>query len=122
VDALPKTIADAVRICQELSIPYLWIDSLCIIQGNKADFGREGYHMDAIYSGSHLTIFAKAAVSCKGLQRDVEKKPLAPSSAITRPGPGGLRCVGLCTSRCFYHADILLDRGFDLEAEGSGGY
>ncbi|KAK3368563.1 heterokaryon incompatibility protein-domain-containing protein [Podospora didyma] len=65
IEALPKTITDAVRVCRELQIPYLWVDSLCIIQGDKDDFAREGYQMDSIYSGSRLTIYAKAAASCK---------------------------------------------------------
>jgi hypothetical protein len=34
---LPRTFQDAIAIAQELSIRYLWIDSLCIIQDNIAD-------------------------------------------------------------------------------------
>jgi hypothetical protein len=37
VSELPKTFRDAVRVAQNLGIQYLWIDSLCIIQGNQKD-------------------------------------------------------------------------------------
>jgi hypothetical protein len=37
VSKLPKTFRDAVRVTQNLGIQYLWIDSLCIIQGNQKD-------------------------------------------------------------------------------------
>ncbi|PQE32892.1 heterokaryon incompatibility protein [Rutstroemia sp. NJR-2017a WRK4] len=31
-EELPKTFRDAVQVCRELGIKYLWVDSLCIIQ------------------------------------------------------------------------------------------
>ncbi|KAK4188303.1 hypothetical protein QBC35DRAFT_550052, partial [Podospora australis] len=92
VESLPKTIADAIRICQELQIPYLWADSLCIIQWDKDEFGREGYRMDSICSGSHLTIYAKGAASCKdgflGKQKFGydEWQYLAPKGLVTPSG------------------------------------
>ena len=35
---LPKTFREAIEVCRELEIPYLWIDSLCIIQDSKGDW------------------------------------------------------------------------------------
>ncbi|KAK1756396.1 heterokaryon incompatibility protein-domain-containing protein, partial [Echria macrotheca] len=65
VEVLPKTLADAVRVCRELGVPYLWVDSLCIIQQDSDDFAKEGSKMDAIYANSLLTMYAKHVSSCK---------------------------------------------------------
>ncbi|ROT38581.1 HET-domain-containing protein, partial [Sodiomyces alkalinus F11] len=73
---LPQTIIDTVRVCRELGIEYLWVDSLCIIQPRPytsldqdreahEDWVREGSTMDNAYGNSYLTIYAEAAVNCK---------------------------------------------------------
>lgn len=53
---LPKTISDAICLCYALNIQYLWVDSLCIIQGDAADWQRESAKMCDIYGRSALTI------------------------------------------------------------------
>ena len=35
--SLPQTIKDAIRVTRELSLEYLWVDALCIIQDNPQD-------------------------------------------------------------------------------------
>jgi hypothetical protein len=30
--AVPKTVQDALTVCQNLCINYLWVDALCIVQ------------------------------------------------------------------------------------------
>lgn len=65
VSKLAKTIADAVTVCRELEIPHLWVDSICIIQGDSLDFATEGSKMDSIFSNSYLTIYAEHPTSCK---------------------------------------------------------
>lgn len=47
--SLPKTFQDAVTLCRELGIKYLWIDSLCIIQNDEADWVTESAKMGSIY-------------------------------------------------------------------------
>jgi hypothetical protein len=61
---LPSAITDAIRVCRELGIHYLWVDSLCILQQDELDFAMEGSKMDTIYANSHLTIYAKHTNSC----------------------------------------------------------
>ncbi|KAI8941757.1 hypothetical protein NX059_002962 [Plenodomus lindquistii] len=63
VSELPKTFQDAVRVTRAVGIPYLWIDSICIIQygDNKADWDREAARMKDVYSGAYCTIAATAA-------------------------------------------------------------
>lgn len=55
---LPNTFKDAVIVCQRLKIPYLWIDSLCILQDSTEDWLKESSKMGAIYKNSYLCIAA----------------------------------------------------------------
>ena len=45
----PKTFADAVLVARALRIPYLWVDSLCITQDDKAEWDTEASQMTDIY-------------------------------------------------------------------------
>lgn len=55
---LPRNFADAAEICQRLGIKYLWIDSLCIIQDSKEDWGRESQMMHKVYKDAEVSIVA----------------------------------------------------------------
>jgi hypothetical protein len=57
----PKLFQDVVAICRALSVQYLWIDALCIIQDSTEDWEIQSSQMARIYSDSLLTI---AASSC----------------------------------------------------------
>jgi hypothetical protein len=59
--SMPKTILDAVKISRRLGIPFLWVDALCIIQGDAADWAREAGKMCEVYSNATLTIAADHA-------------------------------------------------------------
>ncbi|KAI1170907.1 heterokaryon incompatibility protein-domain-containing protein [Nemania sp. FL0916] len=61
IDILPNTIQDAIRVARELSIQYLWVDSLCIVQGEGGDFDREAKYMEAIFSSAYCVIAATCA-------------------------------------------------------------
>ncbi|PVH69621.1 HET-domain-containing protein, partial [Cadophora sp. DSE1049] len=58
---LSKTFQDAIKIASKLKIQYLWIDSLCIIQGSKDDWEKEAGQMQDVYSNSFLNIAATSA-------------------------------------------------------------
>lgn len=58
VTSLTKTFKDAIQITRRLNIRYLWIDSLCIVQDDPADFFRECSRMYMIYSRALCTIAA----------------------------------------------------------------
>ena len=67
---MPQKFRDAVLITRELGIKYLWIDSLCILQGCKADWQRESSKMGILYSNAFLTISAAASTdSTQGIFR-----------------------------------------------------
>ncbi|TGO10610.1 hypothetical protein BTUL_0130g00170 [Botrytis tulipae] len=58
VQILSKTTKDAIRVTRALSIKYLWVDALCIIQDSAEDKSRELAVMGNIYSRSVITIGA----------------------------------------------------------------
>jgi hypothetical protein len=58
---LSKTFQDAIRLTYAIKAPYIWIDSLCIIQDSKDDWETESSQMASIYANSTLNIAATAA-------------------------------------------------------------
>jgi hypothetical protein len=62
--AFPKTLQDAILIAKRLDFRYLWIDALCIIQGDKEDWAEQAAVMTEIYQGSALTISALSSCDC----------------------------------------------------------
>ncbi|KAG9232371.1 heterokaryon incompatibility protein-domain-containing protein [Amylocarpus encephaloides] len=58
---LSVTFKDAINICRELCIRYLWIDSLCIIQDSHEDWEQESSRMGDYYWNSFCTIAADHA-------------------------------------------------------------
>jgi hypothetical protein len=58
---IPRTIRDALVFCRKTKIPYVWVDSFCIIQDDRADQAEEIPRMFEIYSQATTTI---VAISC----------------------------------------------------------
>ncbi|KAF3064780.1 hypothetical protein GL218_01902 [Daldinia childiae] len=58
---LPKTFQDAVRLSRFLHSDYIWIDSLCIIQGSEDDWIHESKAMMDVYRHSKCNIAATSA-------------------------------------------------------------
>jgi hypothetical protein len=73
---LPKTFQDAVQVTRELDVQYLWIDSLCIIQGNKNDWEHEAKCMEDVFASAYCTIAATSAVDSNAgfLDRNVSSE------------------------------------------------
>jgi heterokaryon incompatibility protein (HET) len=61
---LPPTFKDAVTVCRQLGIQYLWIDSLCIIQGDEDDWNVEASRMGDVYGQAFLVICAASSPNC----------------------------------------------------------
>lgn len=55
---LPRTFQDAVTFTRKLGISYLWIDSVCIIQGDESDWRHEAGKMFHVYKNAYLTLAA----------------------------------------------------------------
>ncbi|KAI4592501.1 hypothetical protein KJ359_011083 [Pestalotiopsis sp. 9143b] len=61
LSSMPATHVDAITITRKLGIQYIWIDALCIIQGDKEDWAREAATMHRVYSRAALTISSLSA-------------------------------------------------------------
>ncbi|KAL1392042.1 heterokaryon incompatibility protein-domain-containing protein [Phyllosticta capitalensis] len=64
VQHMPQAFQDAIHVVRRLGIRYLWIDALCIIQGNTADWEAESVQMCDIFANAHVTLGAAATSSC----------------------------------------------------------
>jgi hypothetical protein len=76
---LPRTFQNAIDFARRLSsnVKYIWIDSLCIIQGNKADWLHESTQMYQVYRNSYCNISATAAKnSSRGLYAERDPQHL----------------------------------------------
>lgn len=62
-ERLPKTFSDAILVARKLGVPYLWIDSLCIVQDDESDWAVESSQMASVYANSYLTIAAASSDS-----------------------------------------------------------
>ncbi|KAI1457998.1 HET-domain-containing protein [Annulohypoxylon moriforme] len=65
-DDMNQVLRDAVQTCRALAIPYLWIDTLCIIQDDPQDWIHESSLLGKIYANAYLTICALSSDSCNG--------------------------------------------------------
>jgi hypothetical protein len=84
---LCQTFQDAIFVTRALGIRYLWIDALCIIQGDNDDWAREAGLMGEIYANSVCTIAAHAFGDDGGsgfLQSSLSKAPAIVSGLTIR--------------------------------------
>lgn len=58
VTDLTRTFQDAIKLTVDLGFEYTWIDSLCIIQGDAADWAIESVTMASVYGEANLVIAA----------------------------------------------------------------
>lgn len=61
IPELPVLYQDAITVCKQLEIRYLWIDSLCIIQDQELDWTREIAAMGKVYSNALCNVEAAYA-------------------------------------------------------------
>ena len=53
---LTRTFQDAVDFTRRLSVEYIWIDSMCIIQDDGKDWLHEASMMFSVYNNAHVTL------------------------------------------------------------------
>jgi hypothetical protein len=63
LDGLPPTIQDSIDFTRRLGLQYVWIDRLCIVQNDKADWAVQADLMCNIYEGALVTLVALARES-----------------------------------------------------------
>jgi hypothetical protein len=86
VGDLPNTFKDAVKISRGLGIQYLWIDSLCILQGPDGDFDEESKLMDAVFHSAYCVIAAASAV---GTSSEVITRQPTPDPVVVPANKNG---------------------------------
>ncbi|KAL1852407.1 hypothetical protein VTK73DRAFT_9229 [Phialemonium thermophilum] len=94
LDSMSPVMRDAVEVCRALSVRYLWIDSLCIIQGRDGqteDWDRESQLMGEIFMNSYVTICAVASDSCQQsfLRQTAWSKVSVPYKSRVKPTIAG---------------------------------
>lgn len=63
LSSLPQTLQDGITVARRLSIPYIWIDALCIVQDSEEEWKREARKMMQYYEHAYITIVATSAAS-----------------------------------------------------------
>ncbi|KAK5656639.1 hypothetical protein OQA88_4619 [Cercophora sp. LCS_1] len=58
LSTLPQTLIDAVTVTRAMSVSYLWIDALCIIQDSPSDWAHEATTMASVYGNAHCSLAA----------------------------------------------------------------
>lgn len=92
-DSLSATHRDTFRIARELGIRYVWIDALCIIQGDRDDWEYESKRMGQVYGNAVVTIIAgRSEDSSQGylVNALTQRAPPCPFP-LRRIGSGGKR-------------------------------
>jgi hypothetical protein len=102
-NTLPPTFRDALATARSSSIPYLWIDALCIIQNSDIDKANEIAKMAEIYSSSALTIVAASAGSVfEGFTHPREHEETLYNIPVRlRPGVFGTMSVNELDAVCY---------------------
>jgi hypothetical protein len=78
MDDLPQTFKDAVKITGDLNIKYIWIDSICIQQGEDGDFDEQAPFMQHIFGSAYCVLAASDADGMtSGFLADAEAKAVA---------------------------------------------
>ncbi|KAH6878052.1 heterokaryon incompatibility protein-domain-containing protein [Alternaria rosae] len=83
-DEMTPVMQDMVRTARVLSIRYIWIDALCIIQDDLGDWTHEAERMGSIYANAFITICAISTYSCLDsfLDRPADSVSVAFKSSI----------------------------------------
>ncbi|CAJ0554628.1 Ff.00g131410.m01.CDS01 [Fusarium sp. VM40] len=61
---MSPVVEDTILVCRALNIRYVWVDALCILQGDARDWDKESEMMGKVYYCSYLTICPLVSTSC----------------------------------------------------------
>lgn len=95
ISSLARNFQDAISVAHRLGFRYIWIDSLCIIQGSLEDWRREARTMNQVYRNAFLTIGAMASPDAHGglfRKRDADMVGTCPITINTET-EGVLKCL-----------------------------
>ncbi|KAF4492955.1 hypothetical protein CGGC5_v002651 [Colletotrichum fructicola Nara gc5] len=116
---LTKTHQEIIQFARALGFQYLWVDALCIIQGDEDDWAFESRRMEQVYGNASLTVVAARSPDARlgfikpltGKERHPCPIPLSPSSNdvlyIDRPTN---QSIGPTTARGWCYQEEFLSR------------
>jgi hypothetical protein len=103
---IPQTIRDAIDLVQQLRERYLWVDSMCLVQDDKADLESGIVTMDLVYEHALLTIIAGAGSHAHFGLPGVSKNSRIVKQRVVEVKPGlhltSLRSVSKCLESSEY--------------------
>ncbi|KAI8649314.1 hypothetical protein LRP88_11507 [Fusarium phalaenopsidis] len=118
-ERLPRLFSETAQVAHQLNVPYLWIDSLCIIQDSEDDLAQELAVMDKVYHNAYANVAATfASDSSHPLFPDqsplsfLSHKAPSPTGTPTNTAPKFWWFEG--DARVFTHLDeqLLYNRGW----------
>lgn len=113
--SMKKVMRDAIVVAKTLSILYLWIDAVCIIQDDQTDWEKESSTMRDIYRYAYVTICTPASASCNmgflERRRKAISVPFESKICPTVQGSFNLRASGLASPAPY------IDEGLDFTFE-----
>lgn len=93
---MPKTFRDAIVVAHELGVPYLWIDSLCIIQDDISDWDREASEMARVYTNAYINI---SAISSDDDAKGFLRRRSFPYATLRLVSPAGQSAIAYLSER-----------------------
>ncbi|KAH8768996.1 heterokaryon incompatibility protein-domain-containing protein, partial [Diaporthe sp. PMI_573] len=85
-EQLPQVVKDAVTTARSLSIPYLWVDALCILQDDKSDWEGQCIQMNDIYGKARVTLIPASSRTCiEGFLNPEGEGLRFPYRSVSRP-------------------------------------
>ncbi|PMD47240.1 HET-domain-containing protein, partial [Hyaloscypha variabilis F] len=60
-EELPQALLDAIDMARLLEVPYIWIDSLCIVQDDAQDWNEQASKMCDVFENAYITVAATSA-------------------------------------------------------------
>ncbi|KAK4452261.1 heterokaryon incompatibility protein-domain-containing protein [Podospora aff. communis PSN243] len=116
VAKLARTHKEIIALARALKIRYVWVDALCIIQGDAADWEKESKLMAHVYGDSTLTVVAGRSPSSKNgfVTNDINikgKRPPPCQLPVSRETPTSTDTVTVDLRRS-REVGPLLERGW----------
>jgi hypothetical protein len=84
IDEMPQTFQNAIKVARDLGFQNLWIDSLCIVQDDLADWQDQSVRMRQVFRDASLVIVAsRSAADVDGFLKKRSEGAIASIPSLT---------------------------------------